>query len=53
LLGREVEAKTSASDVLKIDPEFSLDDYLKTFPKRNIERKEKIAQALRKAGLPD
>jgi adenylate cyclase len=50
-LGREEEAHTEAAEVLKIDPEFSLEHWAKTYPLKKKADKELYIAALRKAGL--
>jgi adenylate cyclase len=50
-LGRQEEAKATAAQVLKLDPEYSLDDHAKTLPLKNEAAKERLVAALRKAGL--
>jgi adenylate cyclase len=50
-LGREKEAHTEAAEVLKVDPEFSLERYEKTLPYKNKADTNRYVDALRKAGL--
>jgi adenylate cyclase len=50
-LGREEEAHTAAAEVLKIDPEFSLEHFAKTLPYKNKAVTDSYVGALRKAGL--
>jgi tetratricopeptide (TPR) repeat protein len=50
-LGREEEAHTEAAEVLKIDPEFSLERYAKTYPLKNKADLDRYVGALRNAGL--
>ena len=50
LIGRENEARAEGAEVLRIDPKFSLERYIKGLP-FDQSRKERIADALRKAGL--
>jgi adenylate cyclase len=50
-LGREEEAHTEAAEVLKVDPEFSLERYEKTLPYKNKADTNRYVDALRKAGL--
>jgi tetratricopeptide (TPR) repeat protein len=50
-LGREEEAHTEAAEVLKVDPEFSLERYAKTLPFKNIADTNRYVGALRNAGL--
>jgi TolB-like protein/class 3 adenylate cyclase/Tfp pilus assembly protein PilF len=49
----EDEARNSASEVLKIDPKFSLEYQAKILPFKNKGDLERFIAALRKAGLPD
>jgi len=51
IAGREEEARAEAEEVLRIDPEFSLNQYANRTPWRKAELEPWIA-ALRKAGLP-
>ena len=50
IMGREKEARAEGAEVMRIDPEFSVERYLKSRP-YNQSRKDFIAAALRKAGL--
>jgi len=47
------EANKAAEEVLRIDPNFSLEQYAKTIPYKNQETGDKYVEALRKAGLPE
>jgi adenylate cyclase len=49
-IGRENEARAEGAEVLRIDPKFSLERFIKALP-YDQSRKERIADALRKAGL--
>ena len=51
LMGREREARAEAAEVLRINPKFSLDDYVKKIIFRNQSARDKYVGALRKAGL--
>jgi len=52
--GNETKAREAAAEVLRIKPDFSVaQDAEKTNPIKNVERKKRLAEALRKAGLPD
>jgi adenylate cyclase len=51
LAGREEEARTVAAEVLKINPQFSLERYGKTLPFRDRSFVDRTINALRKAGL--
>ena len=49
-IGREDEARAEGAEVLRIDPKFSLERYIKGLP-FDQSRKDRVADALRKAGL--
>jgi TolB-like protein/Tfp pilus assembly protein PilF len=49
-IGREDEARAEGAEVLRIDPKFSLERYIKGLP-FDQSRKDRMADALRKAGL--
>jgi hypothetical protein len=51
MMGREKEAQAEAAEVLSIDPKFSLDFWAKTALVRDQSIRDKILNALRKAGL--
>ena len=53
LLDRQEEAAASAKKVLETNPNFSVAFASKTWPYKNKARIEFIAEAMRKAGLPD
>jgi len=53
LLGREEEASTSALEVLRINPKFSINIHTNYIPYKNKKDLEQYAEALRKAGLPE
>jgi adenylate cyclase len=50
LMDREKEARTEGAEVLRIDPKFSLERFIKGLP-YDQSRKDRMADALRKAGL--
>jgi TolB-like protein/class 3 adenylate cyclase/Flp pilus assembly protein TadD len=50
LAGREEEARAEAAEVMRIDPQFSLERYAKTFPFRQA-LVDQLVEAWRKAGL--
>ncbi|MGD9041546.1 MAG: tetratricopeptide repeat protein, partial [Desulfobacteraceae bacterium] len=52
-LDRKAEAAAEADEVLRINPNFSLDAYAKTLPYKNRTDIERYLAALRKAGLPE
>ena len=49
-MDREEEARAEGAQVMRIDPNFSLDRFMKGLP-YDQSRKDRIADALRKAGL--
>jgi adenylate cyclase len=51
LSGRDEEARATASEILRIDPKFSLENYSKTLPYKNQADRHRVIDALRKAGL--
>jgi adenylate cyclase len=51
LMGRGSDAEAAASEVLRIDPEFSVQDYAKTLPYKEKDDLNCVIEALRKAGL--
>jgi len=50
-LGRESEARTTASKILEIDPRFSVDRFTESYPYKREEDRQCLAETLRKAGL--
>ena len=52
-LNRIEEAHNTVDEILRINPNFSLEYYSKTLPYKNQETLDKYVQALRKAGLPE
>jgi tetratricopeptide (TPR) repeat protein len=53
MAGREEEARAAAKEALRINPKFSVERIMKTYPLKDPAARERFAQALRKAGLPD
>jgi adenylate cyclase len=53
LAGREEEASASAKEVLRIYPKFSVDRYIRAISLKDQATSERVAQALKKAGLSD
>jgi adenylate cyclase len=51
MMGREEDARTAATEVMKINPKFSLVWYAKTLYFKNKSDVDKTLEALRKAGL--
>ena len=50
-LGRYEEARIEAAEVLRINPKFSLEEYAKKIKYKNQDDKDRVIEALRKAGL--
>lgn len=53
LLGLEKKAKASGLEILKIDPEYTIEQLLKVAPLKNQAEVERYSTGLRKAGLPE
>jgi adenylate cyclase len=51
LINREKEARNEASEVLRIDPEFSIEPFAKTVPYKKKADLELLLSSLRRAGL--
>ena len=51
LLGREEEACAQAAQILRVEPKFSLESFVKTLPFKNKADAELLFDSLRKAGL--
>jgi TolB-like protein/Tfp pilus assembly protein PilF len=51
LTGRDHEAGAQAKEVLRIQPTFSVERYVKQIPYKDQSEKERLKQALRRAGL--
>jgi adenylate cyclase len=52
MMGREKEARAEAAEVLRINPNFSVESFVKTnAPQKDPSIKENVINALRKAGL--
>ncbi len=51
MMGREREARAEAAEVLRINPKFSVDYYAKSFSHKDQSQRDKVVNALRKAGL--
>ncbi len=52
-LGSEEEAHAEIAEVLRLNPKYSVKKFAKRLPIRDKAVKERIIEALRKAGLPD
>ncbi len=51
MMGREKEACAEAAEVLRVNPKFTLDSLGKMLPYKDQSEIDKVAHALRKAGL--
>jgi adenylate cyclase len=51
MMGREKEARAEAAEVLRMNPKFSVDSFAKMIPHKDQSETDKVANALRKAGL--
>jgi adenylate cyclase len=51
LMGREKEARAEAAEVLRINPKFTTDYYVKTLPYKDQSVIDSLVDACRKAGL--
>jgi hypothetical protein len=51
MAGRMEEARAAAKEVLRINPRFSVERYEETLPFKDKVAKDRIIDALRKAGL--
>jgi TolB-like protein len=51
LTGRDHEARAQAKEVLRVQPKFSVEGYVNQLPYKDQSEKERLKQALRKAGL--
>ena len=51
MMGREKEARAEAAKVLRINPNFSVDNYMKVLGFKDQSETDKIVKALHKAGL--
>ncbi len=51
MMGREKEARAEAAEILRIRSNFSLDSLAKMLPYKDQSETDKVADALRKAGL--
>jgi hypothetical protein len=53
MIGRDQQAQAEAAEVLRINPKFSVERWARGTPLKGQKRVEAIAEALRKAGLPE
>ncbi len=51
MMGREKEARAEVAEVLRVNPKFTLDSLGKMLPYKDQSETDKVANALRKAGL--
>lgn len=51
MMGKEDEARTAAEELLRINPHFSAEKYIKAMPYKDPEYPRQAGEALRKAGL--
>jgi tetratricopeptide (TPR) repeat protein len=51
--GRDEEARSSAQDVLRIDPKFSAQRYARSMTYKDPALRTQALELMRKAGLPD
>ena len=51
IMGKEAEARTAAEELLRVNPNFSAEKYVKTMPYKDPVYPRQAAEALRKAGL--
>jgi adenylate cyclase len=51
LMGRGNDAEAAAAEILRIDPDFSVQDYAKALPYKEMTDLNRVIEALRKAGL--
>ena len=49
--GREKEARKEATEVLRINPKFAVESYMRNIPYKNPSDRDRVVQGLRKAGL--
>jgi len=52
-IGREKDAKASRLEILRLDPDFSIKKYIRGLSYRNPADPARIAEGLRRAGLPE
>jgi len=53
LAGRDEEAHRTALEVLRVNPKFSVEKYMRTRPEKDPAVRERMAKALIQAGLPE
>ena len=52
-VGRDEEARTLVPEIIKLQPKFSVRKWLRRYPSRDQQLKDKIQAALLKAGLSE
>jgi adenylate cyclase len=50
--GKEEEARKEATEVLRINPKFTVESFMRNIPYKNPSDRDRVVQGLRKAGLP-
>jgi len=50
-MGREEDARAEAEEVLKINPNFSVETYARSVSHKNQDKRERYIEALLQAGL--
>ena len=50
--GREAEARKEATELLRINPKFTVESFMSNTPYKNPSDRDRVVQGLRKAGLP-
>ena len=50
--GKDKEALKEGTEVLRISPKFTVESYMRNIPYKNPSDRDRVAQGLRKAGLP-
>jgi adenylate cyclase len=50
--GREKEARKEATEVLRINPKFTVESFMRNVPYKNPSDRDRVVQGLHKAGLP-
>jgi len=51
--GRKEEAQAAAREILRINPKFSIERFMRASPQRDANSRKRFAQALKTAGLPE
>jgi len=53
MIGKTEEAILMSKKAMKLNPNFSLNRFEKNLAYKNLEAKNRLIEALRKAGIPD